>query len=116
MLVARLRRVGEIGEGAVSVNVGSEERVSVGIGENDPPVGVDTWEELSSTVSTWEERPLDIESKELSEFNVVRRFRCLLTSMRLLKYSSKQSSNVIPLPSPLSGGIATSSSLSLMNL
>lgn len=116
MLVVRLRKKDGMGEGVVSVTVGSGVTVSVCIGENVPPVGVDSWEELSSVVSTWEETPLDIESKELSEFIVVRRFKCLLTSMRLLKYSSKQSSKVIALPSPLSSGIATSSNLSLINL
>ncbi len=74
--------------------------------------------ESVSTVSTWKACAFveSSDSVERVELTVVRLSRCRLTSILLLKYVSKQSSSVVTFPSWGSGGIATSRSLSLINL
>ena len=50
--------------------------------------------EFSSAASTCAAKPLIVESNDFMEPSVLRRSRYLFTSMRLLKYASRQSSKV----------------------
>jgi hypothetical protein len=73
--------------------------------------------ESTSTVSTWTTSAFGVDSEDRMEVCVDLLSRYLRTSTRLLKYSSKQSSNVmVLLSSGISDGTATSSSRSVMNL
>lgn len=112
MLLRRLELCCEIDDPPKSVIddsgfVGSQGEVGV-IGED---VSGST-----STVSMCVIQPLAIESTDLVEPVVLDRSRYRFTSILLLKYDSKQSSSVTDLPSSESGGMATSSNLSLTNL